>query len=55
MKLKFLQLLDDLVKHIFTKFHDTWICTLGDIDISLMSTESVRKVTIIGMIKNHFD
>jgi hypothetical protein len=55
MKPKFLQLLDDLVKHISTKFHGIWICTLGDMDYSLDSTESVKKVTIIRLIKSHFD
>ena len=30
IKLNFLQLLDNLVKHISTKFRGIWICTLGD-------------------------
>jgi hypothetical protein len=55
MKLKFLQMLDNLVKHIFTKFHGIWICTLGDIKFSLKGTESARKVTFIGYIWSHFD
>ena len=55
MKLKFLQMLDDLVKHISTKFCDIWICTLEDMHFSLKSTESARKVTIIGFIWSHFD
>ena len=45
MKLKFLQLLDNLVKNISTKFGGIWIYTL----------ESARKVTFIGLIKSHFD
>ena len=55
MKLKFLQLLDNLVKHIYTKFYGIWICTLGDMHFSLKSTESARKVTIIEFIWSHFD
>jgi hypothetical protein len=55
MKLKFLELLDNLVNHIFTKFRDIWICTLGDINFSLKGTESARKVTFIGYIWSHFD
>jgi hypothetical protein len=50
MKLKFLQLLDDFVMHISTKFHGIWIRTLGDMNYSLKGTESARKVTIIGLI-----
>ena len=38
MKLKFLQLLDNLVKHISTKFRGIWICTLGDMHFCLKST-----------------
>ena len=55
MKLKFLRLLDNLVKNISTKIHHIWICTLGDMYFSLKGTESARKVTIIGLIKSHFD
>ena len=55
MKPKFLQLLYDLVNHISTTFGGIWISTLGDIDFSLKSTESARKVTSIGLIKSHFD
>jgi hypothetical protein len=55
MKLNFLWLEDDLVKHISTKFHDHWSCTLGVMDYSLKCTESARKVTSIGLIKSHFD
>ena len=50
MKLKLLQLLDNLVKNISTKFSGIWICTLGDMPISLRGTKSVRKVTNIGLI-----
>ena len=50
MKLNFLQLLDDLIKHISAKFHGIWICSLGVMDYSLNGTESARKVTIIGFI-----
>ena len=50
MKLKFLQLLDNLVKNFSTKFHGIWIFTLGDMLISLESTKSARKVTRIGFI-----
>ena len=55
MKLKFLQLLDNFVKHIPTKFSDIWIRTLGDMLNSLKGTESVRKVTNVGLIKSHLD
>ena len=55
MKPKFLQLLDDLVNHISTKFHGIWIFTLGDMDYFLKGIESAGKVTIIGLIKSHFD
>jgi hypothetical protein len=55
MKLKFFQLLDDLVNHISIKFRGIWICILGYIDISLKGTESARKVTSIELIKSHFD
>ena len=55
MKLKILCLLDNLVKLISTKFRGIWIYTLVDIDFSLKNTESVRKVTSIGLIKSHFD
>jgi hypothetical protein len=55
MKLKFLHLLDNLVKHISTKFHGIWIYTLGVIGISMKGTESARKVTIIELIKSHLD
>ena len=55
MKLKFLQLLDNLVKHISTKFRGIWICIVEDMDISLKGIESARKVTSIGLIKSHFD
>ena len=54
MKLKFLQLLDDLVNHIYTKFRGIWIYTWWDMDISLKGTESARKVTI-GLIWSHFN
>jgi hypothetical protein len=50
MKLKFVQLIDDLVKHISTKFHGIWICTLGDMNYSLNGTEFVRRVTNDGLI-----
>jgi hypothetical protein len=53
--LNFLQLLEDLVCHIFTKFRGFWICTLGDMIYSLKSIESITKVTIIGLIKSHLD
>jgi hypothetical protein len=53
MKLKFLWLEDDLVKHISTKFHDYWSCTLGVMNYSFKCTESARKVTIFGLIKSH--
>jgi hypothetical protein len=55
MKLKFLQLLDDLVKHASTKLRGIWTYTFGDMNFSLKGTESVRKVTTIGLIKRHFD
>jgi RNA-splicing ligase RtcB len=55
MKLKFLHLLYDLVKHISTKFRGIWIGTLGDITFSLKGTESARKVTFIRYIWSHFD
>jgi hypothetical protein len=55
MKPKFLQLLDNLVKHISTKFRGIWIRTLGNMNFSLKGTKSARKVTIIGLIKSHFD
>jgi hypothetical protein len=55
MKLKFLQLLDNLVKHISTKFCCIWVCTLGDMHFALKGTESTRKVIIIGLIKSHFE
>ena len=35
MKLKLLQLLDNLVFHTSTKFCGIWICTLGDMHFSL--------------------
>ena len=50
MKLKFLHLLDNLVKNISTKFRGIWICTLGYMLISLKGTKSVRKVTNVGLI-----
>jgi hypothetical protein len=50
MKLKFLQMLDDLVRHISTKFHGIWICTLGNMNFSLKGIESARKVIIIRLI-----
>ena len=50
MNPKFLQLLDDLVKHIFIKFCGIWIYTLEVMDLSWKGTESVRKVTIIGLV-----
>ena len=50
MKLKFLWLLDNLVKLISTKFCGIWICTLRDMLTSLESTESAIKVTSIGLI-----
>jgi hypothetical protein len=43
MKLKFLQLLDDLVKHISIKFCGIWVCTLGEMYFSLKGTKSARK------------
>ena len=43
MKLKFLQLIENVVMHISTKFHGIWICTLGDMLICLKGTESARK------------
>jgi hypothetical protein len=55
MKLKFLQLLDDLVKHISTKFSGIWIYTLGYMNFLLKGTESTRKVTIIRLIWSLFD
>jgi hypothetical protein len=55
MKLNFLDLLDDLMKHISTKFCGIWICTLGVMELSLKGTESAREVSIIGLIKSHFD
>ena len=55
MKLNFLQMLYNLVKHISTKLRGIWICTLGDMHFSLKSTKSTRKVTNIGFIKSHFD
>jgi hypothetical protein len=55
MKFKFLKLLDDLVKHISTKFGGIWICTLGVMDLSLKGTKSIRNMTIIGLVKSHFD
>ena len=55
MKLKFLKLLVNLVRHFSTKFCGIWICILGDIHFSLKSTESTKKVTIIGFIWSHFD
>ena len=42
MKLKFLQLLDNLVKHI-TKFRGIWIYILGDMHFSLKGTEAAKK------------
>ena len=48
-------MLDDLVNHILTKCRGIWISTLGDMHFSLKSTESARKVTIIGFIWSHFD
>ena len=50
MNLKFLQLLDNLVMHISTKFRGIYICTLGDMLISLKGTESAREVTNVGLI-----
>ena len=50
IKLKFLQLLDNLVMHTSTKFCGIWIYILGDMHFSLKSTKSVRKVTIVGLI-----
>ena len=55
MKSKFLQLLYNLVNHISTKFYGIWICTLGDMDFLLQGTKYARKVTIIGLVKSHFD
>jgi hypothetical protein len=55
MKVKFLQLLDDLVNHIFTKFCGFWICILGDMNFSLKGIESAKQVIIIGLIWSHFD
>jgi hypothetical protein len=55
MKLKFLWLEDDLVKHISTKFHDHLSFTLGVMDYSLKCTESARKVKKFGLIKSHLD
>ena len=43
IKLKFLQMLDNLVKHISTKFRGIWICTLENMLIPLKGTKSVRK------------
>jgi hypothetical protein len=42
------------VNHI-SKFHGIWICTLGVMDLSLKGTESIRKVTIIGLVSSYFD
>ena len=42
MKLKFLQLLDDLVRHISTKFRGIWILILGYMNYSLKDTESAK-------------
>jgi hypothetical protein len=50
MKLKFLQLLYNLVKNISTKFRGIWICTLENMLIPLKGTKSVRKVTNVGLI-----
>jgi hypothetical protein len=50
MKLKFLQLLDNLVKNISTKFRGIWIFTLENMLIPLKGTKSVRKVTNVGLI-----
>ena len=55
MKLNFLQLVNNLVMHISTKFRGIWICTLGDMLISLKGTKSVRKVINVGLIKSHLD
>ena len=41
--------------HTSTKFRGIWICTLGDMLISLKGTKSVRKVTNVGLIKSHLD
>jgi hypothetical protein len=54
-ELKFLWLIDDLVKHISTKFYDHWSCILGVIDCSFKCTESARKVTMFGLINSHLD
>jgi len=43
MKLKFLKLLDELVKQISTKIRDIGICTLWDIDLSLRVQNLLEK------------
>jgi hypothetical protein len=49
MKLKFLQMLDNLVNHIFTKFRGIWIYTLGYINFSLKGIKSARKVHLLNI------
>jgi hypothetical protein len=48
-------MLEDLVRHISTKFRGHWIYTLGDMLFLLECIESAKKVTIIGLIKSHYD
>jgi hypothetical protein len=54
MKPKFLQLLDDLVNHVYQNLWHLGLY-IGNMHFSLEGTKSARKVTSIGLIKSHFD
>ena len=55
MNLKFYKMLEDLLKHIATKFHGHWICTLGVMDFMFRSSESARNVTKTIIMRSHYD
>ena len=54
MNLKFYKLLEDLLKHIATKFHGHWICTLGVMEFIFRSSESARNANT-RILRSHYD
>ena len=55
MNLKFYKLLEDLVKHIDTKFYGHSIYGLGVMDFIFKNTESARNLTNTRIIRSHYD
>ena len=55
MNLKFYKLLEDLLKHIATKFHGHSICTLRVMEFLFRSSESARNVTNTRIMRSHYD